>query len=173
MNSLTRTIIVGSICLILLGVVGYELYFIKGADSAVRSAIEKADEQIGIDSRARSIVYLQNNSVEELKVVDQAILTKGELVTFVENLEKMGRDRGLLVTISSIVKEGNKVSTSTPEVVRIAVEATGPWDDSLHFINLLENLPYKIGIDKVDFVGDENGWRSNTTIKITTYPEKS
>ena len=173
MNSVTRTIIVGLIFLIMLGGVGYELYYIKSADSAVRNAISKADEQIGSDSRARSVVYLQNNSVEEIKVLDKAILTKDELVTFVESLETMGRNMGLVVAISSITKEGNKSSTSTPEVVRITVDATGPWGESLHFINLLENLPYKIGIDKVDFNIDEKGWRSNTTIKITTYPEKS
>ena len=172
MNSVTRTIVVGLIFLALLGGAGYELYYIKGADSAVRGAIERADEQIGSDSRARSIVYLQNNSIEELKVVDEAILAKEELVTFVESLEKMGRDMGLVVAISSITKEGNKSSSSTPEVVRIAVDATGPWGESLHFINLLENLPYKINIEKIDFTSGEKNWRSNTTIKITTYPEK-
>ena len=41
MNALTRTIVVGLICLILLGVVGYELYFIKGADTAVRKLMSK------------------------------------------------------------------------------------------------------------------------------------
>lgn len=172
MNALTRTIVVGLICLILLGVVGYELYFIKGADTAVRSAIEKADEQIGNDSRARSIVYLQNNSVEELKIADEAILTKEELVTFVESLENMGREIGLSITISSIVKEGNKVSTSTPEVVRVAVDAKGPWEESIHFINLLENLPHKIYIDKLDFTTDAGEWRSSTIVRVTTYPEK-
>lgn len=172
MNSLTRTIVLGFILVILSLGLTYELYFINTAEGQVLEAIKQADLQIGNDSRLRGIINLQENSSSELKILETAILTREDLVTLVEGLEKMGRDEGLMVSISSITNEPNKTSTTTPETVRIAIEASGSWIGNIHFIRLLENLPFKVNIERLDLSTNETGWKSNTSIKLIIYPEK-
>lgn len=172
MTSTTRIIIIGFITLVFATTLGYEVYLVSSTEREVTSANESADLEIGGDSRAKNIALLQESSKSELALIEEIILTRADLVALVEKLEKTGRDLGLNVSISSITNDSKTSSSANPETVRISIESRGSWTSSLSYVKLIENLPHKFSIDRVDLGTDGEGWRTLISLKVITYPEK-
>ncbi len=172
MTSTTRIIIIGLITLLFALGLGYELHLVSRIQKEVASANESADSYIGGDSRAKNIALLQESSKEELALIEEIILTRADLVALLEKLENTGRDLGLNVSISSITNDSKTSSSANPETVRISIESRGAWGPSLSYIKLVENLPHKFSIDRVDLGTDGEGWRTIISLKVVTYPEK-
>jgi len=173
MNSLARTIIMGLMAIFFLGVFGVEFYLLSNTEAQIAKATEGADTRIGSDSRARSILSLQQSSKEELEVVEGAILDRSDLADLLENLQKTGVDMGLLVTISSVSGDPGKTPTpGSPETVRVSLEARGTWESGLAFMRLIENLPYKLAVEKAGLMVDDGKWNASVTLRLTTYSEK-
>lgn len=170
MSTSLRTIIMSTIALVIFGGLGYEIFLVKNAEADIKQALTAADTKIGTDSRTRGILSIQNNSKEDLQVIDKAIITKSELVNVIDNLEKTGRGLGLTIAISSITSDASK-NTTTPQNVRISVEATGKWFDNMTFLKLLENLPYKISIERADMGSAGEVWHTSSVLRLTTLPD--
>jgi Tfp pilus assembly protein PilO len=172
MTSLTRIIIIGLITLATMGGLGYEVYLISSIQNEVTSTNESTDLQVGSDSRAKNIALLQESARAEVKMIEEVLLTRSDLVSLVEKLEKTGRDLGLNVSISSITNDSKTSSSVNPETVRISIEARGSWAPSLSYVRLIENLPHKFSVEKVDIGTDGEGWRTLISLKLITYPER-
>ncbi len=172
MNALTRIVIVCTMIIAFGGILYYELSSISRIRGEVTQANIAILEKTGSDSRTKSILALQENYKDDLAVINNTVLNKTELVSVLEELEKTGRNLGLKTSISSITDEATKTASSTAQTVRIAVSAEGVWSSNLAFIRLIENLPHKISIERVDLTKSEEIWRTNATIKVTIYPEK-
>ncbi len=172
MKTLIKTIFISILTLVLGGVFGYEVYFISKMESDITEAIEKADKDIGSSVRAKNIEQVRLTYKEEVSIIDEVVLTRADLVAFIERLEKVGRDIGLSISISSITNDSKNVSITNPEIVRVTIEARGSWASNLLFVKLLENLPYKYNIDRLDLLSDGKEWRTNSTLRLTTYPTK-
>jgi hypothetical protein len=172
MSATVRTVLVGFITLLLLVGLVFEIYFLKKIEADIASATSSADNEIGDDSRLRGIVELQELVKGDLEVFEDAILTRSDLVSVVEGLEKIGRGMGLSVSVTSIANENVKASQATEQVFRVSVETNGAWDKSLSFVRMFESLPYKLSIERIDLSLDGDDWRTNTSIRLSTYPER-
>ncbi|MEK7194549.1 MAG: hypothetical protein AAB660_02575 [Patescibacteria group bacterium] len=172
MNALTRIIIVGVMIIAFGGGLYYELSSISNIRDDVTEANIAIQEKTGSDSRTKSILALQENYKDDLVVINDSVLNKTELVSVLEELEKTGRNLGLKTSISSITDEATKTASSTAQTVRITVNTEGVWSSNLAFVRLIENLPYKISVERADLSKAEEIWKTSAIIKVTTYPEK-
>jgi len=83
--------------------------------------------------------------------IDSYFIPKDGVVTFINEIENLGKSTDVSTTISSIepliidVKEKN----SFKETLSVKLEAVGSWKNVYQFVSLLENLPYGIVIDEV------------------------
>lgn len=172
MKSSTRIVIVSLITLIFTAALVYEVYLISSTQGELNNTTTSTDEEIESDRRAKSIIELQKESKTELAIVDEVLLTKSDLVELVEKLEKTGRDLGLIVSISSITNDSKTSSSQNPETVRISIETRGAWAQNLKFVRLVETLPHKFAIDRLDLNFDGQDWRTLVNLRVTTYPER-
>jgi hypothetical protein len=93
---------------------------------------------------------------DQVNFVKENFLREGEIVSFIEYLEKMASQSNVEVSISSLgvvdlsaaKKPVKKTASSTNEVIlkdqvlNVRLEAGGSWRDLNNFIARLENMPY-------------------------------
>lgn len=172
MSSTTRTILILLLTLTLGGAFGYEVYLISKSEADVAEAIALVDKELGGDARIKKIEQIQSNYQEDILILDKVLINRADLVAMIEELERTGRDVGVIPSISSITNDSKSSTGTAPETVRVAIDTRGSWASTIIFIKLLESLPYKYNIDKMEVFFDNTEWRTSSTLKLTTYPNK-
>lgn len=172
MNTILRTILLLAITLALGGALTYEVYLISKTVKETSETLVLIDERTGNDGFVKSVLTFQEMERENLEILDRVSLTKEEIVSLIENLEDVGELLGLSINVSSVTDDTNKNKEGIAEIVSITIDSRGSWSRSLQFMQLLENLPHKVVVEKVDLAFDQGQWRNNTVLKVSTFPEK-
>lgn len=166
MRSLTAFVILSSIAIFFLTGLGYEWWMIGDAQNDASLALASAEEKLGIDSWSRNMRSIQIDESEKLRIIDNAVLRRTELINFIELLESTGKKMGLALTISS-VRDDPKVKTE----VRLTVETLGNWEPSIRFLRMLQSLPYKSNIEESTLSVESGKWRNTSGLRISLTPE--
>lgn len=117
-----------------------------------------------------------------IELLNTSIIPTDGNVGFIENLEKMGRDEGLEVSIESLTEEERKeFASSTVNILNVQVKTKGSWDGTYHFLKQVESLPFKLTVTNfaiqgtVDtLVADKKTapvrfWQSSFEIRVLKY----
>lgn len=150
----------------------YELHLISETKSETLETQNLIDEHTGNDGFVRSVLGFQEREKANLEALDKISLTKDEIVSLIENLEDTGELLGLSVDVSSVTASENKAASEVSQIVSIAIDSRGSWSRSLQFMQILENLPHKVLVKKVDLTFDQGAWRNNTVLEVNIFPEK-
>lgn len=130
-----------------------------------------------IDKTSLNITEIGTNIDHEMKVAESNLLTRQQLnktksdrskldiyliphdgeVAFIEEIETLGRRVGVKVLIDGVNFEAVKNSSSTPsavnlEIIKVKLEAAGTWNEINSYLYLIENMPYRLTINRVDTV---------------------
>ncbi len=70
------------------------------------------------------------------------------VVDFIEMIEALGKESGVVATIGSVnVLPSAVAASSTVESLNLSVKFVGSWKNGMHFLTLLESLPYDLSIE--------------------------
>jgi hypothetical protein len=133
-------------------------------------------QEIDTYAESRSLREKSDKAVEEqreqIEKVDSYFLHKSEVVPFIEMIEDAGRKSGVQVLISNVGVEGavgiasdgtggagagagsgaGEVATAEKkdQTLTLRLDAKGSWSNVTRFVSYVENLPYKVSIERVD-----------------------
>lgn len=113
---------------------------VKETDTLVANEITAGEKQ----KRAETLRRIMEETKTEREELDAYFVKKGDAVSFIERLENMAKGAGLGISIASV---------SVPEktsALRIEMATQGSFENTLYFLTLLENLPYKIFVEKAN-----------------------
>ena len=89
----------------------------------------------------------------DLALVNNSIISKDGDVDFIGNLESIARGDGLTIEISSLVFDNNPVVPSDlTGILKIDAKVNGSWLATYTFLSQMESSPFKIKIDRFNFV---------------------
>ena len=78
------------------------------------------------------------------------------IVEFIKNIELLMKGSGVSGSVDSVTEEDSPdLEPQDMEDLKLSISVHGDWNGLLKFIGLLENLPYKSGIDSVSFVNNK------------------
>lgn len=98
----------------------------------------------------RSLRSILTNTQDDRERIDSYVLSDDKVVEFLETIESLGPMSSTKVVTSSVnIDESNKAHSSTTGFLNMQINVRGSWENVMHFISLIENLPYKITIKKV------------------------
>lgn len=108
------------------------------------------------------------------KIKDYTITTDDE-VSFIENIQALGRELGLETEISQVDNRPYD-KNNRPDVSYLVIKLStkGSWKNTWNFISLVENFPYAMSIDTVGLVytpvdgspKSVSSWQSLLTIRV-------
>jgi hypothetical protein len=106
----------------------------------------------------------------ELNEINSSIVSKEGEVQFIETLESLAKRTGLGIEINSLVFDANSTSNSV-DILKVKAQTNGSWIDSYKFIKLLESMPFKIKINKLNLIHilSENNWQTTFEIDVLKY----
>jgi len=129
-------------------------------------------ERIAIfNSQLKDLKIFENyiaDTKNERFLIEKTFINRDELVTFIEDLEGVGRDSGVDVRVES----ANLAASPKDAGPSLHLEARGNFSSVFKYSLLLENLPYEIVFEKIDIdkVGGEDApWRGDYIIKLLSY----
>lgn len=114
------------------------------AEIAGETEIQKEQN---IENRALRSILL--NTREDRERIDAHVLKDDDVVVFIETIENLGPQSGVAVITSSVnVDDSSGNASTTTGYLKLKLNAQGTWENILHFVSLIENLPNKISVER-------------------------
>jgi Tfp pilus assembly protein PilO len=93
-----------------------------------------------------------------------------EVADFISTIERLGKSAGTAVEINSVADEKSADDLGS---LTLSLLSRGTWQDTINFLAMLENLPYKVTVDDSTFDASrsEKGvvlWSMHATLKAIT-----
>ncbi|MCX6731873.1 MAG: hypothetical protein NTX55_02715 [Candidatus Parcubacteria bacterium] len=114
-----------------------------------------------------SLKILMNEITGEKQKIDSAFLDKETIVNFIEKLESIAGKTGAAIKIGNI-----NMDNQNEKGLSLQFNITGNFNQLFHYLILLENLPYSINIEKMDFKKlAPNNWEADFEIIVNSFME--
>ncbi len=157
-----------------------------GLHYVVFSFIRKSDMSVsGLEHEVRAlqvqVLEFSKYTPEDVKNLARSVtdrfISRTNIVSFIENLEKKAQAEGVTVTIRSVnVEPRSDDAADDKEIIRLVFETRGSWSDTMNFLAFVEHLPYKVTLHGLGLMAEpEDGvagpvqWRGQfeiTTLKF-------
>ena len=118
---------------------------VKAKNESVSTLINDIEANETEEETHSSIKTIAAQTVEQRKALQNYTIAREGAVSFIELLERTGRNIGVDVTIAT-VRETEIAGSATFEHLTLALTAAGTWPRIIQFIGLLEFLPYEADI---------------------------
>jgi Tfp pilus assembly protein PilO len=152
--------------------VGYYLLFqyIKTQSvlaASLSNVIDLGQQKNSHLNALRSVVKDTEGKYQQLVTL---FLPSDLAISFIEQIETLGKNSGLVLKTNSI---SSAVDTDTAKIFQMQIETTGSWNNTMYFLNQLENLPYNIyvrglSLSKQSGVNEKNSlWSAKFDISVT------
>ena len=124
------------------------------------------------------------NSKSDITFVNNSIIATDGDVSFIEDLEALGRSEGLSVSIDSLIYEDDpSLASSTVTTLKIKAKTSGSWSGNYRFLEEIESLPFKVKVNSFNLVsvseigGPDSkqptpqtlGWQGTFEIQVLKY----
>ncbi len=96
-----------------------------------------------LETKARALGDLVKQTASERQALDAYFVQKENSVKFIEQIEGLGKQAGLSLTVASVTVANNG------KELRMNLGSNGSFDDTFYFVTLLETMPYKTRLEQV------------------------
>lgn len=108
-------------------------------------------------TQALSLSVVANSGESDGKKLDAFIISKGEEVTVVKDIERLAASLSLISTTEDIGSiEESSLSMQNKDFLRIVMSVRGSLTQIRKFLSLIETLPYNVKISSVDLYDNED-----------------
>lgn len=122
-----------------------------------------------LESEQKSMLGLKKfleETREDKNKISEAFLSGEKIVEFIEELEKLSREKNVEIKIQSAL-----VSEKREENPTFNFELAGNFENIFRVAALMENLPYQLEIEEITLTREEKDkkWRGQFRVKILSY----
>lgn len=164
------------------------LWYLKGQIESANFAASKA--QIAYEER--DIVEGTHQVLEDLAseraAIDAYFVGLDDEVGFITLLEERAQQENVSVTTQNVYITEQETPLPYGDVLEVALQIRGSWNDVMYYIQTLETLPYNVWLmattlqymeattemvrnedgEQVEVVG-EPGWQANITLRVVKH----
>lgn len=152
--SKTKKLLILCIVLNLVVWTAYGVIFwqIKSQNEKISLLVNEAELDTKKEEDLRLTKASLNENKDSISRIDSYFIPKDGVVDFINSLESLGKQSGTSLVIGSVsVESETKIKENFKEVLRLKVQAIGSWKNVMHFLSILENLPYQVDLQQADF----------------------
>ncbi len=176
--------IIGVLALSSLSLFGV-IYFVYIEIKEKNEKILTVDQDISTQNSKRDYLVLAQKLIEDIEPdiakINNSIVNSNGDVAFIENLESIARSYNLSIQIESLTIENDPKNESNPvSTLKIKAKIDGSWANAYVFLSELESLPFKLKINKFNFISSGEvlsvdktssniGWQALFEISVLKY----
>lgn len=87
------------------------------------------------------------STLDSQNTLSKIYINEDEIINFITMVEDLGKESGVIVVTESIdAKESDELKDKNKEILSVSLNTSGSFSDSIKYLELIENLPYKIQI---------------------------
>jgi Tfp pilus assembly protein PilO len=119
---------------------------------------QNTESKSSVEEKIRSLELALTNNQGEVEMVRKFFVQKGDEISFIEQLEKLGNQVGLKFEITSIDVKPNQAKNLKEDVtVRVGVD--GSWENIMKFVDGLEKMSFGVMVQDLNIdTKSETGW---------------
>ncbi len=121
---------------------------VKSKINAIRSSYTASESKFVQEEKRVAIDQIVNSYSVEIEKVRKFFVAKGDEVEFIESIEALAKNRGLLFEIDTISQ--SPINDDKKEDIVVSIDIEGSWANVTNFIKELESLPFGVSITKVE-----------------------
>jgi hypothetical protein len=167
-NAKSLLIILSLISIALLGILGLGIYDMRAKNRETSELLNSAETAYEAGILSESIRSAQGQAGEDIRALDDLVLSDDKLVAMIESIEATGRALGLEPSILSVGKNEDKKGLE-PDIVRIEMETDGPWAETLSFLQAIESLPQRVMIEESSFTREVDLWHLKIILLLYSF----
>jgi hypothetical protein len=121
------------------------------------------------------IKLIVDETKKEREKINSYIIPTEGAVSYVETIEKLGSESNVKIEIGSAeispLKSSKIYATIAPEIasstriIKTKINVTGSWSKVVNFLAILENLPYRLVVEKLDLIKSQNASGDKKSVK--------
>lgn len=182
-SSKTKQILLISVISVIAVSALYVMLFlnIKEKNNNISALVNEVDIILQKEIKLRSVKHIINDTKDDRAKLDSHFVADDEIINFIETIENLGADSDVKVEVTdvSVSSAGAEADSQVniSELLNLNFKIEGSFAQMFHFLSMLEKLPFKIDILRVNFekVSDEsriinknpwNGFFSITALKL-------
>lgn len=149
----TKQILAFTIILAIASIVFYVLFFnnIKEKNNMISTIINDVDTAVQKEVKLKSVKDIIKDTTDGREKIDTYFINDDEIIGFIGEVEKIGRDIGVDVEIISVSISDSKLQQDNiSELLDLDLKAEGQWSRIFHFLALIEKMPFKINISTIN-----------------------
>ena len=175
-------VIVTVILLIFLGVYGFTFWYLQNNIKNTRYELSKAHALEGQQSTFDNAEHALHDVSSSRDIVDASFIASDGEVAFINSIESLAKSIGLDITTQDVAFS-QPIHNSYGRDLEITIITSGSWRANVHFIELIETLPFHIVISQTILTkqssvlqkGDEKKpseyWQSVIHFSVRAHPE--
>lgn len=128
-----------------LGVYGYLFYVVASKNTETVVLYTTSHQQASDKEKIQELDRTIKDTEKERNNLSAYFVTKTSAVTFIEQIEKIGKNAGVDLSVNSVSGDAKGGGTT-----QLAFSAAGTFSDIYRLIALVESMPYKVTLKKAD-----------------------
>lgn len=133
-----------------LSLYGFLFWQVKSENEKASTLLQEAEQDIEKEKTLRAAKISLEKNETLIKAIDTYFIPRDGVVPFIEELEKLGKDSGVMLSVGAVSTEVDpKVKDDFKETLRLRLETTGSWKDTFYFLSLIESLPYRAQVEQI------------------------
>ncbi|MDP6387963.1 MAG: type 4a pilus biogenesis protein PilO [Candidatus Pacebacteria bacterium] len=165
-SSKTKQTLLTSLVLVIVVSVAYIMLFlnIKEKNNNISVLQNEVDSTLQREIKLRSVKNLINDTQKEREKLNLYFIADDKIVNFIEDIEEVGAYSGVSVKVTSVSIDestsGNLNKDKISELLNLDFNIEGRFDELFYFLSMIEKLPFKIDIHRVNFEKVSNNIRA-------------
>jgi len=153
---------------ILAGLYVYAFYEAKEKNKKVAIASRELEKQLNKEGDIGLVAKTVKETEIQRSKIDTYFIMRDDIVDFTQKVESLGGTSNTELAITGLNTQGNTLS--------FELESKGSFVDIVHLISLIENLPFKLDINKsyINKVSGDGGnqWNGNFNVTLSGFSDK-
>lgn len=136
-------------------------------NDGVRELTAQVSGYAATDASLSSLQANLNETKAEVAKIDGYYISQDGVVQFVGLVESLARQNGLKIEVQSLEAQEDKSTKAFQEKVALRLQTTGSWANTRKYVELVENLPYRVVIESMSAEREEQAppsWKTNLVI---------
>ncbi|MBT3282845.1 hypothetical protein HON59_01515 [bacterium] len=149
----TKQVLTFTAILAIVSVTFYVLFFnnIKEKNNTISAIVNDVDIAVQKETKLKSVKNIIKDTADGREKIDTYFIKDDEIINFIGEVEKIGRDIGVEVEIISVSIGDSKLQQdNVSELLNLDLEAEGSWSRVFRFLTLVEKMPFKVNISTIN-----------------------
>jgi len=124
-----------------------------------------------IEKRQDEMIYTERlilSTEEDINKLNSYFVDSDNVVDFIKDIEYLGTNADVLLVLNSV-----NISGEENGLLSLEFTTEGSWGDSMYLLALLESMPVKMDVNKVNFVKrkttDDSYWQGEFNVTLLSF----